>query len=889
MKSICILCAVAICLATAGPSGAAEVVPTDIMMPGTQPNEVGNFESPDKCDNCHGGYDEARVWSNEPAFGWRGGAMGNAGRDPIFWATLAIAEQDFDGAGDLCIRCHSSRGWYGGRSTPTDGSGLMASDDNGIDCDTCHTVTNPDMLEHQGTISQGFEPYDLGTGEGYYGSGILSLWGGSEKLGPYDNADARHQFMQSAFHRGDICGSCHDVSNPAVGDLAPNNGAQEGNALTGGFNGTPNLLDPNQDPTTKAAFNNPPYAYGIVERTFSEYKAGLISQTYVENGGVNDYSSLPADLKVQGGALAFAYNAAMQAGGTYEDGTLRTFNCQGCHMRPDTGQGCDKAGVLTRTDLPKHDQSGGNYWMWPLIQYQDQEGTLRLGGGLTQTQIEAMNAGRQRSEQQLQMAANLEVIGDTVKITNLTGHKLISGYPEGRRMWLNIMWYDANGLLIREDGKYGPLGVTFTNPRNPAQTFEPQSLIDPYDPNTKVYEAHYAMTQEWANTLVTVDGLSNSATDFGSVVLDYDRLTGASGPTIAELAAGDLGAYHETFHFVLNNKVSMDNRIPPYGMDYDVARTRNALPVPASQYGNPGAGGAYDYHDVVNLNVPHKAAHADITLYYQGTSWEYIQFLWLANKGTDPAAGGNAFLGEEGVNMLDAWINADPAAPMVPPFIMATATWGPSICEPTELGTEVTCDDGVDNDCDGLVDTADPDCTGCTWTGPDDDCNGFDDDCNGLIDDGYVSTPTTCGLGACESSGGLECVDGSIVDTCLPGTPLPSDATCDGIDEDCNGLIDDGYVATPTNCGVGECASTGALECVDGSIVDTCVPGVPGVEGPFGDPTCSDALDNDCDGLTDDADGYCIDAIDCTTFLDQATCIQHSLCRWNKKKGCLNR
>jgi hypothetical protein len=67
------------------------------------------------------------------------------------------------------------------------------------------------------------------------------------------------------------------------------------------------------------------------------------------------------------------------------------------------------------------------------------------------------------------------------------------------------------------------------------------------------------------------------------------------------------------------------------------------------------------------------------------------------------------------------------------------------------------------------------------------------------------------------------------------------------------------------------------------------VPGVPGVEGPFGDPTCSDALDNDCDGLTDDADGYCIDAIDCTTFLDQATCIQHSLCRWNKKKGCLNR
>ena len=81
---------------------------------------------------------------NEPATGWRGAAMGNAGRDPVFWATLGVAEQDFDGAGDMCIRCHSTGGWYGGRSTPTDGSGLAASDDNGVDCDTCHTMTNPD-------------------------------------------------------------------------------------------------------------------------------------------------------------------------------------------------------------------------------------------------------------------------------------------------------------------------------------------------------------------------------------------------------------------------------------------------------------------------------------------------------------------------------------------------------------------------------------------------------------------------------------------------------------------------------------------------------------------------------------------------------------------------
>jgi len=48
---------------------------------------------------------------------WRDSMMANAGRDPIFWATLAIVEQDFDGSGDLYIRCHSIGGWYGGGST----------------------------------------------------------------------------------------------------------------------------------------------------------------------------------------------------------------------------------------------------------------------------------------------------------------------------------------------------------------------------------------------------------------------------------------------------------------------------------------------------------------------------------------------------------------------------------------------------------------------------------------------------------------------------------------------------------------------------------------------------------------------------------------------------
>jgi hypothetical protein len=57
----------------------------------------------------------------EPAFNWRGSRMANVGRDPILWPTAAIAEQDFDDAGDLCMRCHSVAGRMAGRSMPTDG------------------------------------------------------------------------------------------------------------------------------------------------------------------------------------------------------------------------------------------------------------------------------------------------------------------------------------------------------------------------------------------------------------------------------------------------------------------------------------------------------------------------------------------------------------------------------------------------------------------------------------------------------------------------------------------------------------------------------------------------------------------------------------------------
>lgn len=705
MNGLTVLAKNSVVLLLMGSVYAADSVPTEIQMPGTQPGEVANFESPDKCANCHAGYNDVTTIGepqHEPVTGWRGGAMGNAGRDAIFWATVAVAEQDFDGSGDLCIRCHSTGGWYGGRSTPTDGSGLAEGDDDGVDCDTCHSLANPDDTEHLGVMNSPFIANcsdDLVTpagtcesaSEGYYGSGMLSIWAGGEKLGPYAESEARHQFLQSRFQRDvDYCGSCHDVSNPAVGDLAPNHGAQLTAPMVVSSDG--DLGGPVED---KAAFNNPPYAYGIVERTFSEYKASAFPTTRV-----GDFDSLPVGLKTAGGSLDVAYQAAIVAAdeaqehggiaGDYADGTPRFFSCQSCHMRPVESAGADKNGVEVRKDLPSHDHTGGNYWFADITRYQDDRGTLRLGGDLSAAQVEALGLGQQRAIDNLTEAAVLEVTGDILKVINLTGHKLISGYPEGRRMWLNIKWYDSNDDLLREDGAYGPLidndgsNVMITNPVG-GQDVQVESILDLDDSNTRIYEANYAMTGEWADTLLAVGKSADLA-------LSYDRYTGDVDFTLGELAAlPDAGSYHKTFHFVLNNYVFKDNRIPPWGMSYDVAQKRNVLPVPSDQYGGGTTGSTYNYWDEIDLNAikPPGAVSAEFTLYYQGTSWEYIQFLYKANNGE------SAFLGQEGVNMLDAWINAEvPLAievagdhKMVPPVVMATTEW--SAAEPGCSGVDL--------------------------------------------------------------------------------------------------------------------------------------------------------------------------------------------------------
>ncbi len=201
-------------------------------------------------------------------------------------------------------------------------------------------------------------------------------------------------------------------------------------------------------------------------------------------------------------------------------------------------------------------------------------------------------------------------------------------------------------------------------------------------------------------------------------------------------------------------------------------------------------------------------------------------------------------------------------------------------CIPICISTQEICD-GLDNDCDGLIDEDEFDnpLNQSCYSGPAeteniglcaagiqtcilgiwDTCVGevipqteicdaglLDEDCDDSNNEGCVciiGETQDCGSDVGECSYGTQTCDITGTWGSCVGEAGPSLEICDGLDNDCTGVADD-YDFGQTTCGLGECLHT-IDNCVSG-ITQTCNP----LQGAVSE-ICEGLLDEDCDGVVD--------------------------------------
>ena len=643
-----------------------------VRMPGTQPNQV-SLEAPNRCLNCHAGFNAAV----EPGFNWMGSMMAQSARDFLFWSCMTVAGQDSiwalgnPNAVDICERCHFPKGWLEGRSDPTNASLMTGADFDGVQCDFCHRMYDPffettyaglregnDWLNYWDETNASDTPSQpaadatyqedsaiakaltLFNGTDFYdannvpfslnytenASGQYFVSPNADKRASFADAAARHRMFYSRYHKSKyFCSTCHDVSNPILANLGLSGLADQSGGL--------DLI------TEQYSASD----YFHVERTFSEFMLSAYGQ--------------------QGGSTGIGPFAPDKFDTSDPQNNIRM--CQDCHMRDVVGAAANKNGAPIRPNdsvehpnsgQPLHDLTGGNVWVSSVLasavpgspnydvdndQLLDQ-GPAVLTLDLSQGQgidPEALLAGAERAKQQLLLAASIQNVNYNAsngslsfRVQNQTGHKLISGFPEGRRMFVNIKAY-AGGSLSYE--------------------------VNPYD-----YSAG------------TLKGLPNSASSppLGPNEVYVDELVYETHPT------SSLTGEAETFHFALATGRYKDNRIPPKGFQIAQAPDRLSVPVwhgveDVNYFTTQEYAGGYDD---VSLSIVPEADYVEINLFYQTTSREYIEFLKNEINGTVKTLPDSAYiiatdpfftqLKSWGNTIWDLWVhnmNVDGAKPFL--------------------------------------------------------------------------------------------------------------------------------------------------------------------------------------------------------------------------------
>ena len=495
----------------------AEIVPAtlrDFRLSGTQ---VGDL-APDllaeatSCSACHGYFDV----EHSPFDSWKGSLMALAGKDPLFFAQMTTAEQDVTNVSYFCLRCHVPNTFATGSAYDGIDAQLNDLDKDGVSCHFCHTMVDP---IYKPGVSP---PEDLAVLAGlssipqFYGNAMFVLDPSGLRRGPYDDALPPHAAIHSPFHKtGEFCGTCHDVGNVATRRMP--DGTYTYNAV-GVRTQTEDLAE-----------------LFPLERTYTEWKLSDFA-----NGGVD-----------MGGRF----------GG---DGPTLMQTCQDCHMPTVTAQGA--IGGPVRNDIKRHDFAGASAWVLEIIDLYAQ----KIGDDTVDSA--AVAVAKQKAIEMLQKAADLKLraIGDelNVRVINQSGHKIPTGHIEGRRIWINVRFFDAEGEVLVEHG-----GYSLGNAHLDADS-------------TTVYEMHVGLSDDAAAATGLEPGV--------------------------------------TTHMSLANTIEKDNRIPPRGFD-NAAFAAAGAPAVGTDY----ADGQY-WHDTP-FPIPAGAVRAKARLYYQTVTRHYIEALRDAN------------------------------------------------------------------------------------------------------------------------------------------------------------------------------------------------------------------------------------------------------------------
>jgi len=507
------LSAVAFAAAMSLPSLPLPTSATDFRQWGSSfSNGLQPMQTSATCKVCHGGYDV----DQEPYTRWASSMMAQSVRDPMFKAAFAVANQDLNQSGYLCLRCHVPAAWLGGRAAP-DGSAVdpALGDYDGINCHVCHRMIDPfyepgvsPPIDQAILASIGPIPFSVGGGQ-------MVIDPDDVRRGPYDLGPSfnQHAWLPSAFHRESLmCATCHEVSNPAFSRQL--DGSYALNAYQ------------TRHPTTDKLDQFPN------ERTYSEWSESVYAEAPIETNG------------------RFGGNQSAVS------------TCQDCHMPKTTGTACGPGhGGVLRDDLPLHDFHGANSWVLGAVRnlYPDTE------TGLSAQSVADAFA---RNQEFLGNSIDLDLYTSGgslgVRVVNQSGHKLPTGYSEGRRLWVNVRFFDASDVLVAERGAYDGSSATLTTG------------------DTKVYEALHGLDAGMA------------------------ALTGL--PAAASL------------HFMLGNTIYKDNRIPPRGFSFPAFEAVQSEPVAASF-------AEQQYWDDTLYAVPAGAVRAQVSVYHQTTIKEYVEFL----------------------------------------------------------------------------------------------------------------------------------------------------------------------------------------------------------------------------------------------------------------------